>query len=330
MSWWKIHSCFARSESFVVDSVGEAELPGHSVKAPHRRRHSLYLAGPKTSCGPLETFNRRALLDPGEHSLLRADGRPCVLQRSALGNAFRNFFTRKPNLFCRRKQQEQGDSRSYDSDESSISSEDAVCERLVFQRNMPETKDRHVFNHPLKRKIFHMLHIRAKPYMYTYFLFRPVQASLADEDEYESQHAPPRYLPHTTKLQRTDYTASCIRLPAVAREGHTLGRPYTPSRFLPRTSTKVRHSVCGTDHLLRLKPVRHQPKDKELPGSLRQSRVSTERGFRSGASSTAFDFFEFPDSRAHSFYTTTPIPANFREALDENRQHLQQLFQMAL
>ncbi len=144
MSWRKIHSCFARSESFVVDSVVDGELPGHSVKVYHRHRHSLYLPGPKTSSGPLETFNRRALLDPGEHSLLRADGRPCVLRRATLGNAFRNFFTGKSNLFRRSKQQEQGDSRSYDSDESSVPLEDAVCNQLALKRVMPETNDMYV------------------------------------------------------------------------------------------------------------------------------------------------------------------------------------------
>ncbi len=140
MSWWKTHSCFARS-----DSVGRGEWPGRSVKVHHRRRHSLYLPGPKTSSGPMETLNRQALLDPGEHNLLRADGRPWVLRRSTLGNAFRNFFTGKSSLFRRSKQYEQGDSRSCDSDESSISSVEAVCDRMGLQGNMPETSDRYVF-----------------------------------------------------------------------------------------------------------------------------------------------------------------------------------------
>ncbi len=152
--------------------------------------------------------------------------------------------------------------------------------------------------------------------MHSYFCFRPDQASLADEDEYESAHVPPKFLPHTTKLRRADDTASCIRLPAVAHRRHTLGRPYTPPQFLPRTSTKVRHSICITDGLLRLKPLRRQPTDKELPGPLRRS---SDRGPRSGASSTTFNFYEFSGSRAHSFYTITPTQAIFREKLDGNR-----------
>ncbi len=132
--------------------------------------------------------------------------------------------------------------------------------------------------------------------MHSYFCFRPDQASLADEDEYESPYVPPRYLPHTTKLRRTDDTASCIRLPAVDHRRHTLGRPYTPPQFLPRTSTKLRDSVCVTDDLLRLKPLRRQPIDKDLPGPLKQS----------GASSTTFDFLNsLTVVRTHS---TRPHP----------------------
>ncbi len=184
--------------------------------------------------------------------------------------------------------------------------------------------------YPLTREIFYMLHLRAKRYMHTHFIFRPDQASITDEDEYESPYVPPRYLPHTTKLHRTDCTSSCIRLPAVAHRRHTLGRPYTPPQFLPRTSTKVRHSICITDGSLQLKPLRRRVTDKGLPGPLGRSRVSTEQGLRNGTYSTTFDFYEFPGSRAHSFYTTTPIQANVPQNLDENRQHLQQLFQMGL
>ncbi len=161
----------------------------------------------------------------------------------------------------------------------------------------------------LQREITYEIHLKANSYLHTFFFFRPDQASLADEDEYESPDVPPRYLPHATKLHRIDYTASCIRLPAVAREGYSLERPYTPPQFLPRTSTKIRHSVCVTDDLLRFKPLRRQPTDKELPGPLRRSWVSTERGPQRGAFSMAFDFYEFPESRAHSFFTTTQIQA---------------------
>ncbi len=119
-------------------------------------------------------------------------------------------------------------------------------------------------------------------------------------------------------------------MPAVAREGHTLERPYTPPQFLPRTYTKVRHSVSVSDDLHRLKPLRRQPTDKELPGQLGRSSVSTERGLRSGASSTTIDFHECIDSRAHSLYTTAPIQAIFHKNINGNRPHLQQLSQTAL
>ncbi len=106
-----------------------------------------------------------------------------------------------------------------------------------------------------------------------------------------------------------------------------MARNYDLSIVLPRTATKVRHSICVTDDLLRLKPLLRQPTEKGLPGPLRRS---TERGPRSGASSTTFNFYEFSGSHAHSFYTTRPIQATSHENLDGNRQHLLQVFQRTL
>ncbi len=81
----------------------------HSMKSIHRPRDSLYLYGRRTAAGPLESLNRQILLDPSEHSLLRADGQPCVinrrrLRRFTLGSTFRDMFRVKTGIFRNRNE----------------------------------------------------------------------------------------------------------------------------------------------------------------------------------------------------------------------------------
>ncbi len=95
MPLWKKLSLSSKSQTFLVD--GDAAILENPIKISHRRRHSHKLPGPKTSPGPLETVNRQAILDPSDHSLVRADDQPCIdrrrRRRPTLGSVFRNMFS---------------------------------------------------------------------------------------------------------------------------------------------------------------------------------------------------------------------------------------------
>ncbi len=110
-------------------------MPSHSMKAIHRPRDSLYLYGRKTAAGPLEALNRQILLDPSEHNLLRADGRPCVvnrrqLRRFTLGSTFRDMFRVKRGIFRKRTEH----SISDDEDDDHSFDDVSALERNFYER----------------------------------------------------------------------------------------------------------------------------------------------------------------------------------------------------
>ncbi len=81
MPLWKKLSLSPKSQTFLVD--GDAAIIENPIKISHRRRHSHKLPGPKTSPGPLESVNRRALLDPSDQSLVRPCTPPQFLPRTS-------------------------------------------------------------------------------------------------------------------------------------------------------------------------------------------------------------------------------------------------------
>ncbi len=137
MPLWKKLSLSSKSQTFLVD--GDAAILEHPIKISHRRRHSHKLPGPKTSPGPLESVNRQAILDPSDHSLVRADDQPCIVhrrrrRRSTLGAAFRNMFS----VFLKPTKVERVVSKSEDEN---------GCQMVVetSNRNVSIVADRYVY-----------------------------------------------------------------------------------------------------------------------------------------------------------------------------------------
>ncbi len=144
MPLWKKLSLSSKSQTFFVD--GDAAILEHPIKISHRRRHSHKLPGPKTSPGPLETVNRQAILDPGDHSLEKADDQPCIThrrrrRRSTIGAAFRNMFS----VFRKRTNAERVISKSEDKNGCQMVVETSNRNGSYLKRKVSMIDDRYVY-----------------------------------------------------------------------------------------------------------------------------------------------------------------------------------------
>ncbi len=143
MPLWKKLSRSSKPQTLLA--ARDAATLEQSIKVSHRRRHSQKLPGPKTSPGPLESVNREAILDPSDHTPMRADDQPCIShrrrRRSTLGAAFRNMFS----VFRKGTKIERVVSKSEEESSCRIAVGTSNRYGPYLKRKVPKVDDRYVY-----------------------------------------------------------------------------------------------------------------------------------------------------------------------------------------